>query len=316
MDYKNKFGQYYIIGFVIFLIIVFLVKRQTKENFDPNNAADMCKKISSKSDEINAACGGISNVIEKALGWMSPGNYSSKNQTDNLTRNIINDSLSVSDITKINSTCENTSTVVQSNIINTSECAYCIQHGCDISGVNQSNKSTANQTCKITIALELLLKKSSDSNALALAKSLQDAQGLLTSNKSSTDVCNILNTDVTYESYTETLSKCSNTYSLSQDNFVGSCGKVTNLIQQNTADQFQECVLGVGITKDTAIASKVAAKSDISMDQKSSGITTASIISSVLCSCVVSIVIAVAIYMFSQSDNAKLLIEKVPIVPI
>lgn len=312
MAYR-KFQQYYIIGFVIILIVILLTTRKIKENF--TSAADECRKISSTSDDINAASGGIAKVIDSCLSWMSPNNYIAKNQSDNVARNIINNSMTSEDITKVNTSCSNTSTVVQSNIIDTTNCKYCQENGCSVSGIRQNNKSSVNQACKINVAIELLLKKTNDSNALALAKSLQDAQGLLTSNATSTDICNVLKSDASYESYTETISTCANVYGLAQENLVNSCGPVTDIIQENTATQFQDCLLGVGITKDTTITEEVTADANLSPEQKTTGVTTTSIVISVLCSCAVSIVLSIVIYMFSQSDNAKLLITRMPMKP-
>jgi hypothetical protein len=252
-----------------------------------DTAAEACSRISTEAENIKAAAGGTSGVIDSIWGALSPKNYSSgDNETEDIITNIINTNLSECEILKIDNDCNNSSAGSQTNIIDTTDCALCtnpdpqfllenpdiIEKVCSVSGVSQQNASEIEQTCTIHSAIETLLQKTNSVEAQALAEVLQESTGLLSGDNSYTsDNCTLLNTDMSSAQYIENRSSCSNEISINQENIIKACG-ATNVIQENNYKNLQTCL----IQSDTQTASEqksaTAVASEMSNDQKTEGL--------------------------------------------
>lgn len=274
--------------FLILVIIFFITNK--KEHFETgcNNqssaenqldqlgktAKDACNRISSKAEEIEAHYEGASKVIDSAWGFLSPKNYKSgDNKTTDMMRNIINANLSECDIKKIENDCKNTSMSVQRNEIDNTKCKYCETNLCTIENVTQQNIAKMSQTCTIQSAIETLMQKKNSVDAQALAKVLQKAQGILSGNNNyKKENCNIINNDLSSVSYVEEISKCANQLKTDQENSLKFCGNVTNVIQKNQYDAFQDCLLGTAITKKTDMESDTKVKHEGEVTQETTGV--------------------------------------------
>jgi hypothetical protein len=265
----------------IFAVVIYALSRPEKvvekmnAGFLSPNAAQACQQISSRADEITAQYKGATDLVNASYAWLSPANYKSgDNTTSDISRNIINTDLSQDDITKINNDCKNTSVSVQLNEISNKGCVYCDTHDCSVNGVNQSNSVNMTQSCTINSAIESLQSKTNSVDAMALAQSLQKAQGILSGNNSSTaQNCNIINTDMSTQSYLEQISKCANQLSVNQSNVLDACASVNNVIQANSLDSFQKCVTGATSNQTTSTSNTSTATGQSNSNQSTSGVT-------------------------------------------
>jgi hypothetical protein len=299
MNFKDIHPAYI---FIFAIIVVFLINSfgKIKEhvmNLEPNaNAAEACKTISSKADEIAAHYKGAKEIVDAAWGFMSPNNYKSgDNTTNNEMRNIINTNLSNNDIMKISNDCKNSTAGYQLNELDATQCPFCQKNGCDMTNITQENIAKSDQQCAMQSAIETLMTKTNSVDAQALAETLQKAQGVLSGDNTSTNKnCNIVSTDMSSNQYMEQLGKCANEASIKQENRVKACGAVSNVIQKNAFDNIQKCMIGTTIksTSDTSSQSKLA--SVFKTTQESTGIDPAASLgssiasfSSCICCCIV-----------------------------
>jgi hypothetical protein len=290
---------------VLALLYLFFSEKREGMEIGTESAADACKKISSRAEEIKANMGGVQGVVQAALGIFSPKNFGAgDNSTNNTVRNIIETDMSVEDITKIENSCKNVSTGVQSNIIDTTQCDYCQKHGCDIKDVTQENELVTQQKCALQVATELLMNKTNSVDAQALAKVFQESQGLLSGdNEANNDVCNITRTDMSSKEYFEQLSSCANEISQDQLNELKGCGNVVNVIQKNKASRLQDCVINNTVDKSKILESTSKISGAVEATQKSTGITPMASLASGLSSFVVLALAGVGYYLYYQQQQ-------------
>jgi len=191
--------------------------------FPTQSGAEACATISSEADKITAQYGGAKGLIDAVLGPFSPNNWKSENEASQKTRNITNIDLSNEETLKIHNACANAFAGVQTNIIDTSGCEYCQKNGCNVSNVTQVNTAENNQKCTIEALIDVLLTKTDDVKAVSTAKALQDAQGLLSGNKTTSNNCNLVNKDMSSKMYLDSMSSCANQTSMFQTNNIKGC---------------------------------------------------------------------------------------------
>jgi LPXTG-motif cell wall-anchored protein len=311
--YKNNITV--IIGLILIIGMIFYVfRKKRKETLDVENAAEMCKRISSESEKIAAHYGGISKVLQNLplASLFNPGSYKAgDNSSTDMARNIVNTSMTSEEVLKVSNTCDASSAVVQLNEIDSTKCEFCIKNGCNLTNISQSNVSDNKQSCTITAAIDVLLKKSSNAQAMALGKTLQKAQDLMSgSNTAVSENCNILNTNVDAKTYTDVINRCSAAYSVNQKNYVANCGAVTNLVQKNISDNYQNCMIDSEVVNKSLMEAETKALAESTTEQSSTGISPWASAGSSLSCCIVSIALIAASYMFSQSESGKELISK------
>lgn len=252
----------------------------------PESAAEACKRISSRAEEIKAEYDGMAELYKNLplYSLFNPNNYKSgDNTTNDMMRNIINVNLSKCEVEKIHNTCNNAVTSYQSNELDTKDCKYCETNGCTISGNIQKNSSKVSQLCLITTAIGALSEKKSSVDAQALAKVLQEAEGLLSgTNKSQKENCNIINEDLSSKTYLDSKSECLNQLNSTQVNKISGCGSILNNIQENESIALQECMLGVKIEKKDKLESEASATAKAESEQKTSGLTIMSLVVSLI----------------------------------
>lgn len=237
-------------------------------------ARDACNKIEEKASEIKETMGGLANIIDSALPFLNPKNYGSgSNTTDNIVTNIIKNNLSSCEITNIENSCTNNVTATQFNNIDNTKCKYCESHECSVSGVRQINKATVDQKCTIQASVNSLLKKTNSVDAQALAKVLQQANGLLSGDNSvRNENCSVIDNNMSSNSYTNIISNCANNLEVDQQNSITFCGKITDTIQENAFDAAQSCIVGAGATSTNTADSSTTVKNELDVSQKSTGL--------------------------------------------
>lgn len=309
----------YMFPVIAVIAIITLIIKKRKEKFGecpkensaisnmPQNAAEACAKISSRADEIKAHYGGTANIMKNLPGFalFNPNNYKSgDNTTDNMMRNIINTNMSKCEVEKIANICKNTSSSFQSNIIDTSMCEACNKDPslCVVKDNTQINANDITQTCTIQTAIKALSEKKDSVDAQALAKVLQETEGLMSgSNTSTSENCNIINKDMSTQNYLETRNECLNSLNLEQENIMKGCGQFINNIQENTSKQLQECLVGTISDKTDIISTDTKVKSELDIEQFTKGIdTTALIISSVSSVVCILSILAISFYVMNQ----------------
>lgn len=308
MEIKNLVYIFILLVVIYFLTQKITIKKIEKiENIADMNAAEACKKISSKAEEIEAHYDGAAKVVATAQAFLNPKNYSSgDNKSSDMMRNIINTNMSQDDITKISNECANTASSVQINEIDVQQCPYCMLNGCYIANVTQENISKSVQTCAMQSAIDTLMSKTNSIDAQALAQTLQKAQGVLSgSNESKKENCNIINTDMSSKQYMEARGSCAQSLSLNQENKIKGCGAVMNVIQRNISEQVQDCIMKNTTKKETQTKSTTKVKSEMKSEQITEGISPFASLGSSLSCVLSSCVISIGAYFIMNSDTAK-----------
>ena len=323
-----------IIVFIGILFIIYLLSKRMEQfdgapvnnPFEGLNAAEACKKISSRAEELEAESNLVNGVLQNIplVSLLNPNNYKAGDATSSDTmRNIINNSMTSEDITKIQNTCSNSLTSVQSNKIAADSCAYCDKimdiiaklasegkdysgiKQCEIKGVTQSNIAKADQLCMLSSAISTLQKKTNDLDAQAMSKVLQKTQDVLSGDvKSEKDNCNVVTTIMDSKTYLEAISKCSNELEIKQENVVEGCAAFQDIIQNNAFESKQQCLMDSGAITEQVTATDTRISSETEVKQESSGVGPAASFMSVLSSLVFAGVLAFAIMNADKLANA------------
>jgi hypothetical protein len=304
---KGIIYMYYGIGFVLVLVAIFFRKKmiETMSNDTmPESAAEACKKISSRAEEIEAHYGGATKLLQNMpfASLFNPNNYrSGDNTSSDMGRNIINSTMKQEDITKINNECKQIANSIQRNVLNIdlSKCKYCETNPCSVSmtNVKQENIDKVEQLCQLEVAIEILMQNKKSIDAQALAKTLQKAQDLLSGNNNSDkENCNIINSKMTSESYLEAISTCAQESIADQENVINaSCAQdigLANILQRNKADKLQDCIIGTTVDKTLIAEEEVKVKAAAESEQTTQGISMLASAGSSIVSCVCSLSVA------------------------
>lgn len=299
MKYNKIFNIKYILFVIVIVLVVYAIYIYAthsikKDNFEgcesntaikqdiPDRAAQACKTISSKADIIKASFDGAADLAASFQSFMNPRNYKAgDNTTTNTMRNIINVNLSKCEIEKIHNACENSIATYQKNELSTKDCEWCDTHGCTLKGNIQKNTVKANNICNIRFASKALSEKTSSVDAQALAKVLQETDGLLSgSNTAKVENCNLIDHDLSSQNYLETKNNCLNDIASTQINTIQACGSILENIQENDALAVQECMLGTKLDKTDIVGAETKTKQETLVDQVSKGVTMEGMLSS------------------------------------
>jgi hypothetical protein len=312
---------YIAVGFCILFVWKYFTSHHMEhldnsDSLDGMNAAQACQKISTRADEIKAQMDGYAKVAQNAnpFAFLNPQSYKGgDNTSDNMMRNILNTNISTEENTKIQNTCNNSSVGSQINSLDNSNCPACQTHPelCTFHNITQSNSATSNQSCLLQATTSALLQKSSSIDAQALAKALQKSQDALSGNNSSSNQqCNVVNTNMTAKQYLEQITKCANQNSLDQNNTIKACGQVFDVIQKNSMDNIQKCVISSTSTVQDTSTSDSKASGSATTEQTSIGINTTYLMIAVALCCCSSFCTSSLLAMVGSStvqDNPQLL---------
>ena len=315
MFHNKLFKNYYFRLFVIAAVLLFVYNSvqktreqmtDEKDDFKNMDAAEACRKISSRAEELEAEYGGIANLAQtiNPLSFLNPQSYKAgDNKTDDMMRNIINTTVSQESITKISNECAPIATSTQRNeiVTSTKDCKFCDTYPCKITvkNVSQENVDIVAQTCMMQTAIDILLQNTKSIDAQALAQTLQKTQGALSgSNIATKQSCNVVNSNMSSKDYLENIAKCAQVSSTDQTNIIDvGCAAITevgNIIQKNRAEKLQECIIGTTVDKTLLAEEETKVAAAAKSEQESTGVEMwASIASS--CSCCIVILGVAAI---------------------
>jgi hypothetical protein len=326
---KNKKALFYFVITVIFIVVIgqgvyYRYKtRKISEIMEafgdcpksegsasdmPDYAAEACKKISSKAEEIEAHYGGSAKLLQNMplYSLFNPNNYKSgDNTTTDMARNIINTNISECEMQSISNSCSNSISSSQINELDQSACYICTHVNpqlCAIKDVVQRNSSDLTSTCSMKAAISILTSKKNSVDAQALAKVLQKADGLLSgANSTRTENCNIIDTNISAATYIDQKNTCINSLDLSQSNVLKAC-YVSGAIQENHSNQLAECMLNSDTEKVSELESGTKVSKSLEAKQESIGIDTAASAISASASLVSSSLALAGFYFFSQQE--------------
>lgn len=273
-----------------------------QETFDEYKCDDSLKKPLTNKDceDVNSRIEELK-VISKYYTENNPFNiftnlvkaFGSNNELNQKMRNIINNVQKSITTTDTQQKCDNLVSSIQQNIIQNSP--ECIEKNNEtlkiilpllpeserldfaknfnkISDITQENISTIRQQCVLNSIMESIKKQDVSIESIALAEFMQQASGMLANNKSSQDLCTIVNSEQTTCDYLKTRLCCSNIANLSQTNILDCAFNANNIQQLNNLEILQVCNLTGATTVDTNLISKSSAKTKVSGSQKAVGI--------------------------------------------
>jgi hypothetical protein len=279
------------------------------------NAAQACSTISSEAANITAAGNAVAGGINAVEGLFSPANWQSSNTAIQETRNVLGIDMSTNDTQKIISNCGNMFSGVQINSIDTSQCPYCQQHGCSLTNITQESQLKNHQNCIATSLINALRQQTNNVKALAAAQAVQEAAGLLTANKSTSQNCNYVSANMSANAYLEAISECNNQAAMEQKNLINSCGPVQDVLQANSFNNFQECLAKSTGTLKSEVKNEITATSESKVKQEATGLslpssTASSFISifiSIFCCCflIFGLISGGAIWFFGRRNASR-----------
>ena len=261
------------------------------------NAAEACKKISSEAENIIAQgeskaqtaktiAGVIGGILGGPIGALiNPVNWKGgNNKAEELTRNVIERDLSREQIQTIRSNCENTNISRQSNVIDNTMCPICEVELCTADKIRQNNVAEYTQSCVLQNAVKGLMSATDNLDAQILATVIQKTEGALSGdNKSNSEDCNIVRTDMSSKEYFDSRSECANVINTDQKNNLVHCGDMNLITQSNNRSLLQDCINKKVYESTNGLLYDTKTTTETKSEQKSTGITsTASIVGSII----------------------------------
>lgn len=265
-----------------------------------------CQEIQENKDKLQAEIekdkngfgNFLNNLGNNMTAWMNPNNYQAKNEAESTVLKILRTSINSERATQITQSCNQGAANSQSNVIDNLQCSICNggviydkdgkyigilpaanieimkknKDPCIIENIKQSNKSDVEQKCKLSSMLTDVMKSQQDAQAQAVVQVLQQATGLLSSNKSNNFSCDDIKTEITQKDYFNSISSCANSFTNNQENILQYCGKANNIIQENIIDSIQDCVIDNTVKKEMTGEQTVKTETDIKTDQEAEGL--------------------------------------------
>jgi len=258
-------------------------------------------KIKENGKTTRAAIDAIGSAINP-IGTLI-GGLSSKNQSDNAVINLIRQNATSIQKTMIKNNCNNISSLKQENIYRENPICFtslieicknyktgetnleCLkevrQFLKDRPPITQENKNKVQAMCEINSAIQAIASQEASTQNAALLESMQEAKGLLSSNKSDSLNCNEVNTNISNEQYLEVLLDCMQETSVAQSNVIEGCQ--TNVTSQiNTNDDMKKCLLSAGVIQQTAQSTSAKNDSVLKSSQSATGLDAAASLASLL----------------------------------
>lgn len=286
--------------------------------------------LAAQAERDKTSIGGVfNNLVNKTVGnvtaLLNPESYQAKNETEATILTVIRNSIDQKRSMQIEQNCKNAAASSQTNVIDNLSCPICNggvifdndgklqgylplenikamrfvdgKDMCSIENVQQINQDEIEQKCKMNAIVTDIMKSQADSQSLAVAKSMQEASGLLSSNSSKTNSCNDIKTDLKQEDYFKYVAECANQADSIQSNTIKTCGRVNNVLQKNSAKKLQECIISNTTTKAMEAKSEIKAESEVISEQKASGLNLFASLASGASCCIIIIIIAIIFFM-------------------
>ena len=219
-------------------------------DINESSAKETCKKIQEAEESIaNHFLDTFGEVMED----MTPGGIIGKFTNDNDTASAFfqNINVNVSQDTFINATaqCSSYITSEQINSINVSDqCAELfLQYtgrGPEVRGVDQMNEADAVGTCALQASIKDLTTQSSTIESTALTNLLSKLSGSGVTNKTDSEQCNNVKSDISSCKYIQQSQCCLGNMETEQKNRIEVCANVDMVNQGNLSSDRQECMQG------------------------------------------------------------------------
>jgi hypothetical protein len=147
--------------------------------------------------------------------------------------------------------------------------------------ITQENKNVTNSLCEINAAIQVIANQEATAQNAAILQSMQEARGLLSSNKTDGLNCNEIDQNITSEQYLKVLLGCFQETSVKQSNIIDACHPAVTK-QLNTNDDLKKCLLSAGILVSTSQTAGATNKSDLKTSQTAVGLDPAASLASLL----------------------------------
>ena len=245
------------------------------------------------------------------LNWIKA--IGNDNETKKMAVKMTEIGISMDDSKKIIDECKNETMSAQSNIIDTEECRKPLIEACKmllpnqrkyadcidsvikmkprISNINQSNISTIKNNCVIQKVVDKLLQQNATAENLAKVIALQEGSGLFNKNKTDIRNCDIIKNNISSKTLLESVARCINKTNTKQSNIIKACGDVSDVIQKNNNDIFNECMINEKIIDRTSQSTDAINKTED--DLKNKGTNTALFMSLFIVGGIVAIIVAI-----------------------
>jgi hypothetical protein len=293
----------------------------------------MCKEIArireqGKTDRHAVdSITGIAKPVEQILG---KGGVGASNDSDNSVVGSIKQNFSSIQDTLVQNGCKNISTTIQENIDaqpticwtsmwDTCKNVYtgdsnieCIEKIrlilADKKPVKQLNKNNVTNNCEINAAIEVIASQEATAKNAAILHSLQEAKGLIASNKSDGFTCNEVDQTVTSEQYLKVLLECFQETAVKQTNKITSCHpNVSEQINDNT--EMKKCLLAAGVLMKSGQSASALNQSEIKTGQTAVGLdpmaSLASLLPIIIIFCVIILGAVFILPMLSGSGGSS-----------
>ena len=247
---------------------------------------EACKQVYDEYDTM-------SKIIDSMGDWSPAGvlkALGSSNNTNVVQRNAIKNLQETVNNSESYQSCTSDAISTQSNIIDQSECLRIVKDTCammgtddgklkclqelkdfgNVSNITQENKNTAIQQCLMNSAMSMLTKQGASIDNTALAMVLQKSSGLLSSNESNIDQCQIIDNTQSVCSYLNSTMCCNNKANSDQSNIL-KCANATDIKQTNINSSLQSCSLTDTTTLTAEQISALSNSSSAKSDQTSTG---------------------------------------------
>jgi hypothetical protein len=231
---------------------------------DDAAAAEACKTISSEADKLLAEGKNTADALKNIPFYsvFNPNNYKAENESVQKLRQITKIDLSDNDIYDLQNNCVNNFTQSGTNEIDMEACndpvlikawgeilngPFCQKNPSEcpklsMNNITQENINTAQGTCIMSNLMDIARKREATVNTAAIVEANQKALNLA-ANKSNTDTCQYVSTNMSSNRYIKVVNECANKVNQTGRNTIKGCIPMWNISQKNTNSAIQDCML-------------------------------------------------------------------------
>ena len=250
-------------------------------------AKEVCGEVNEKSNSVLGILGDV-------LNNFTPGGiikaFTSNNEVRQKVKNIINLDIIDEQIQDISQSCSNTVNNSQVNFIGyTPECIekalgdttgkdrielLKILKGQTIENIKQINKAKTIDDCVSSSIVKFLATSKSSITNEVIAQVIQKAKGLMTSNKSSSEICNNISSKISGCKYLKIRQCCQNDTKLDQINTIEcpTADNVKDIIQENDKVSYNTCSLSSESGMSSDLAGDIVNKTETKTKQTAEGL--------------------------------------------
>ena len=255
-------------------------------DLDGKPAREACNAINDKSSSE-----ATKELAEDLLASFNPlSMFTAKAKSNQKIVNELSTKMSTKDYTNQYNECNQITTQTQSNVIKgpSSKCMDILSRTLSpddykktidkmgISHITQQNIAKAATSCKADLLVKALTECTASIDNTALQKSLNSASGAFSNAQSDQDICNNISINMSACKYLQQHQCCAQQTSQRQKNVLDagcSPGPATDILQTNTADSTNSCILSAQASITTDMGATITNTVSQSAENKAVGLT-------------------------------------------